>query len=90
MTDKPTKLPDGGKGAAPDARRRALLKGAIKGAAIGAPMVMTLKTGQAWARSCLPGEAPVQIGGAPNNPAVPGRPVVPQAAAEISFTCSVQ
>lgn len=85
MTDKQTKSAATGKTAAPDARRRALLKGAIKGAAIGAPMVMTLKTGQAWARSCLPGETPQIIGGAPNNPGV----AQPQAAAQISFTCSI-
>lgn len=73
MSEKQSKSSTSSKAPVPDARRRALLKGAIKGAAIGAPMVMTLKSGQAWARSCGVNEQPVQIN-PPNG---------------TSFTCSV-
>ena len=51
MSEKQSKSSTSSKAPVPDARRRALLKGAIKGAAIGAPMVMTLKSGRAWAHS---------------------------------------
>lgn len=44
--DKPSASPSAS--SKPDARRRALLRGAIKGAAL-APAIVTLKSGSAWA-----------------------------------------
>lgn len=36
----------------PDLGRRRLFKAAVKGAAVGAPLIVTLRGGNAWAASC--------------------------------------
>ena len=52
MKSSPTKPASAGQ---PDLSRRRLFKAAVKGAAVGAPLIVTLKGGNAWATSltCL-------------------------------------
>lgn len=69
----------------PDLARRRLFKAAVKGAAVGAPLIVTLKGGNAWATSmtCLTREG---FGGAPiGTPTGPAPLVGPTASCLVSI-----
>lgn len=68
----------------PDLARRRLFKAAVKGAAVGAPLIVTLKGGNAWATSltCLQREG---FAGLPAKPAGGPAPLV----AEPTGSCLV-
>ncbi|MBL8698829.1 MAG: hypothetical protein JNK67_10680 [Alphaproteobacteria bacterium] len=64
MTDKLNQTTSAAGTGKPDMSRRRLFKTAVKGAAVGAPLIITLRGGNAWAASCT-AAAGAPVAGAP-------------------------
>ena len=66
MNEDRNQLPPAGPSAEIDVGRRRLFKAAVKGVAVGVPLVVTLRGGNAWANSVAP--CATRNNGAPANP----------------------